>query len=93
VRTAHSASAIFLAAAFAGAQPSPQVPVGDCVLQYHSADAAVGISEAALSARSDKIIVRMASILFFTDVDSSSFAQAITPSIDLNQKRASRLQN
>jgi hypothetical protein len=52
-------SASALALAFAGAQPSPQVPVLDCALQYHSADAAAGISETAPSARSEMMIVRM----------------------------------
>jgi hypothetical protein len=59
VRTAHSASAIFLALAFAGAQPSPQEPVLARAMQYHSADAVLGINETALSARRDTMIARM----------------------------------
>lgn len=61
VRTAHSVSAIFLAVACDGDQPSPQAPVVVRAMQYHSADAAVGINEMAPSARSEQIIVRMVS--------------------------------
>jgi hypothetical protein len=59
VRTAHSVSAIFLAAACAGAQPSPHEPVRARAMQYHSAEAAAGSSEIAQSARSENTIVRM----------------------------------
>lgn len=59
VRTAHSPSAIPLAVAFAGAQPSPQEPVRDRAMQYHLAEAAVGSSETAVTARSAMTIVRM----------------------------------
>lgn len=59
VRTAHWTSASFLAAAIPGAQPSPHAPVRACALQYHSADAAVGTSEMATSARDEKMIIRM----------------------------------
>jgi hypothetical protein len=59
VRAAHSASAILLAVAFAGAQPSPHDPVRARAIQYQVADAFVGISESAVNARSEKTIVRM----------------------------------
>ena len=40
-------------------QPSPQDPVGDRAIQYHSADAAVGSTETVVAARNEKMIVRM----------------------------------
>jgi hypothetical protein len=58
VCAAHSLSAMRLAAPCLGDQPSPQ-PWGDAAWQYHSADAAVGKSEMAVTANSDKAIVRM----------------------------------
>ena len=64
VRTAHWTSASFLAAAIPGAQPSPHAPVRDCALQNHSADAAVGMSETAMSARDEKMIIRMEFVPF-----------------------------
>jgi hypothetical protein len=71
VRTAHSVSAIFLAAACDGDQPSPQAPVVVRAMQYHSADAAVDINEMALSARSEQIIVRMVSPQFSKGVKTA----------------------
>jgi hypothetical protein len=59
VLAAHATSAIFLAVAAAGAQPSPQPPVSDRAIQYVSANAAAGMSKIAASARSENTIVRI----------------------------------